>query len=58
VAIKCDLCYFRPEGPACVIACPHKALALVTEQATPAQNRPFERLKEVAAVTKNGRPGE
>ena len=31
VAVKCDLCYFREEGPACVIACPHKALILVDE---------------------------
>jgi Fe-S-cluster-containing hydrogenase component 2 len=32
VAVKCDLCYFREEGPACVIACPHKALSLVDEE--------------------------
>jgi Fe-S-cluster-containing hydrogenase component 2 len=32
VAVKCDLCYFSPEGPACVIACPHKALSLVDEE--------------------------
>ncbi|HUH98035.1 MAG TPA: 4Fe-4S dicluster domain-containing protein [Anaerolineales bacterium] len=29
VAVKCDLCFFNEEGPACVIACPHKALSLV-----------------------------
>jgi hydrogenase-4 component A len=33
VAIKCDLCYFREEGPACVNACPHKALRLVDQEA-------------------------
>lgn len=33
VAVKCDLCYFREEGPACVIACPHKALFLVDNEA-------------------------
>lgn len=33
VAVKCDLCYFREDGPACVIACPHRALSLVTEEA-------------------------
>lgn len=27
--IKCDLCYDRPNGPACVEACPTKALRLV-----------------------------
>jgi hydrogenase-4 component A len=29
VAVKCDLCTFRSEGPACVQACPHGALRLV-----------------------------
>ena len=33
VAVKCDLCYFSEDGPACVIACPHKALSLVDEEA-------------------------
>ncbi len=33
VAVKCDLCFFREEGPACVRACPHQALRLVDEQA-------------------------
>jgi hydrogenase-4 component A len=32
VAVKCDLCYFRAEGPSCVLACPHKALRLVDEK--------------------------
>jgi len=49
VAVKCDLCYFRPEGPACVIACPHKALHLVTDE-DPLQNPLFERMKEVAPI--------
>ncbi len=31
VAVKCDLCSFSEEGPACVRACPHKALSLVDE---------------------------
>jgi len=34
VAVKCDLCFFDEEGPACVRACPHKALSLVDEQTT------------------------
>jgi hydrogenase-4 component A len=32
VAVKCDLCSFSEEGPACVIACPHKALSLMDEE--------------------------
>ena len=32
VAVKCDLCYFSEDGPACVIACPHKALSLVGDE--------------------------
>ncbi len=60
VAVKCDLCYFRPEGPACVSACPHQALILVTEDGVgggeavtgePLQHALFERMKEVAVVT-------
>ncbi|MFM8322113.1 MAG: 4Fe-4S dicluster domain-containing protein [Chloroflexota bacterium] len=31
VAVKCDLCAFSERGPACVAACPHKALRLVEE---------------------------
>ena len=31
IAVKCDLCYFRDEGPACVSACPHKALSIIDE---------------------------
>ncbi len=30
VAIKCDKCFFNKDGPACVIACPHKALSFVS----------------------------
>lgn len=32
VAVKCDLCFFDPEGPACVRACPHKALSVANPQ--------------------------
>lgn len=32
VAVKCDLCYFDAQGPACVRACPHKALSLTDPQ--------------------------
>lgn len=30
VAVKCDLCSFSPEGPACVRTCPTQAITLVT----------------------------
>lgn len=33
VAVKCDLCSFRADGPACVQACPTAALVLVDEAA-------------------------
>lgn len=33
VAVKCDLCVFRPEGPACIQACPTAALVLVEPEA-------------------------
>lgn len=29
VAVKCDLCYFRAEGPRCVEQCPTQALRIV-----------------------------
>jgi hydrogenase-4 component A len=31
VAVKCDLCFFDELGPACVRACPHKALSLIED---------------------------
>ena len=33
VAVKCDLCAFRPEGPACISACPTGGMALVDDDA-------------------------
>lgn len=32
MALKCDLCGDRPEGPACVANCPNDALSIVTPQ--------------------------
>jgi Fe-S-cluster-containing hydrogenase component 2 len=45
-AIKCDLCSDRPEGPACVQACPTQALSLryskeVIQEATQVTARKF-----------------
>lgn len=31
IAVKCDLCEFRADGPACVDACPSQALKLVND---------------------------
>jgi hydrogenase-4 component A len=33
VAVKCDLCTFLPEGPACVRSCPTNGLVLVEDKA-------------------------
>lgn len=30
VAVKCDLCSFSPDGPACITTCPTQAITLVT----------------------------
>ena len=32
VAVKCDLCHFRPEGPECIRVCPTKALHIVESE--------------------------
>jgi formate hydrogenlyase subunit 2 len=32
VAVKCDLCAFSPEGPACIRTCPTNAISLVTAE--------------------------
>jgi hydrogenase-4 component A len=32
VAVKCDLCHFRPEGPECIRVCPTKALYIVESE--------------------------
>lgn len=39
VAVKCDVCYFREEGPACIQVCPTKALRLVDPQDIDDQNQ-------------------
>ncbi|MDG2914545.1 4Fe-4S dicluster domain-containing protein [Bisgaard Taxon 10/6] len=39
VAIKCDLCYFRPEGPACVQTCPTKTLFVISDESIAQANQ-------------------
>jgi hydrogenase-4 component A len=50
VAVKCDLCYFREEGPACVEACPHKALVLIDAEIQIPVSL-LEQMKETATTT-------
>lgn len=49
VAVKCDLCYFREEGPACIAACPHSALILIDDQSVVPMDLK-ERMKNVAHI--------
>ncbi|POT60012.1 hydrogenase-4 F-S subunit [Citrobacter amalonaticus] len=44
IAVKCDLCYFLPEGPACVRACVTQALHLVTDERLKQQTKQKQRL--------------
>ncbi|KNC94385.1 4Fe-4S dicluster domain-containing protein [Trabulsiella odontotermitis] len=37
VAVKCDLCHFLPEGPACIRSCPTHALHLIEPVSMDAQ---------------------
>jgi hydrogenase-4 component A len=50
VAVKCDLCYFREQGPACVEACPHKALYLMDDK-TQVPEPLLAQMKENATLT-------
>ncbi|SIO92898.1 4Fe-4S dicluster domain-containing protein [Vibrio spartinae] len=34
IAVKCDLCEFREDGPACMEVCPTGAIVLVSDEAT------------------------
>lgn len=49
VMVKCDLCFFDEEGPACVRACPHKALSLI-DAPTGKEAARVEAIKAVANV--------
>src|SRR5512141_2371510 len=49
VMVKCDLCFFDEEGPACVRACPHKALSLIDDE-TNQDTAVVNRMKAVANV--------
>lgn len=51
IAVKCDLCGFREEGPACAQVCPTGAIAIVNEQVVE-QSRASKRT-EAAQVAAN-----
>ena len=48
VAVKCDLCDFRPEGPECVRVCPTRALFSVPETTLSDSNEKKQRLSAEA----------
>lgn len=48
VAVKCDLCHFLAEGPACVRACPTGALHLLTPSSL---NKQVKIRRELAALS-------
>lgn len=49
VAVKCDLCHFSPEGPACVKVCPTRALQLLTPQVVSGASE--RKRRQAASVT-------
>jgi Fe-S-cluster-containing hydrogenase component 2 len=55
VAIKCDLCFFDREGPACVRACPHRALSLIDGKIDDHSGR-IKQMKTVARIRRDEIP--
>ncbi|HCL5251952.1 TPA: 4Fe-4S dicluster domain-containing protein [Salmonella enterica] len=55
VAVKCDLCHFLAQGPACVSACVTQALHLVTDDILEQQARQKRRLA-ADCLSDNGLP--
>ncbi|WP_108649449.1 4Fe-4S dicluster domain-containing protein [Dongshaea marina] len=51
IAVKCDLCNFREQGPACVEMCPTQAIMLVDEEKA-ARSRQNKR-EDAASVSQN-----
>ena len=52
IAVKCDLCHFLPEGPACIRVCPTKALYMVDQEAITTSDT-AKRVASVAAVAEH-----
>ncbi len=56
VAVKCDLCDFLPEGPACVRACPNQALRLITDDSLQRQMKKNSALPQAGLPMAGGSP--
>jgi hydrogenase-4 component A len=56
IAVKCDLCHFLEEGPACVQSCPTKALHLIEPQSIEAQAK--QRRAQTALSMPETLPGQ
>ncbi|STI64086.1 hydrogenase 4 Fe-S subunit [Escherichia coli] len=56
VAVKCDLCDFLPEGPACVRACPNQALRLITDDSLQRQMKENSALPKLVCQWQGGSP--
>ncbi len=54
IAVKCDLCEFRAEGPACVSACPSQSLSMVND--TACANAARDRRLQAANAHPQGAP--
>ncbi|MCX7130286.1 4Fe-4S dicluster domain-containing protein [Aeromonas sp.] len=54
IAVKCDLCEFRAEGPACIEACPSQSLSIVND--TACANAARDRRLQAANAHPQGAP--
>ncbi|CAH2605558.1 hydrogenase 4 component A (plasmid) [Rhodovastum atsumiense] len=57
VAVKCDLCSFRAEGPACIRACPTAALREVNAQALNDESNVKRQISAATATVPERDPG-
>ena len=56
IALKCDLCGFRENGPACAEVCPTDAIVMVTEnEVVDSRSQKREMAAEMSQATKMGR---
>lgn len=56
IAVKCDLCGFRENGPACAEVCPTDAIVMVTDnEVVDSRSQKREMAAEMSQATKMGR---